>query len=342
MTGKGSSAPLIVVSGPTASGKTALAIRLAKEVEGEIVNLDSVQLYKHFNIGSAKPGAKELEQVRHHLISILEPTERCNVARYVELAEKSVSEVSERDHRVILAGGTTMYLTCLLQGLDDLPEAESSLRQELENLTSEELLERLKKLDPASAERISANDKVRMVRALESSIISGRPSSQSRLIDREPSHKALVIVLCLKRPVLYRRINQRVLDMLEAGLIQETRRIVQEYGSDAPALRSLGYAQVLSFLRGDLPEESLLEEISKYTRRFAKRQTTYWRNEPVKRGWLSDPAQQSGQKGDLTMMQWSWRDLLSLTRQVSQQGLERTRVIYLDAEYLTASMNSNI
>ena len=280
--------PLIVVSGPTASGKSNLAIELAKELDAEIINIDSVQVYKELQIGAAKLSKTEMRGIPHHLIDVFEPNETCNVARYCELAESVISEIRSRKKRVILAGGTTMYITCLLEGLEDLPDKDPVLRQELEKLSNFDLVEKLKVKDPEVLTRISHNDRIRLVRALESTIISGKPSSAARkkhLESKKARYNALVLVLVRERNELYERINKRTAEMLSSGLVEETKNLIDKYGSDIQCLKSLGYAQVVDYLNGNLPEEKLQEMISMFTRRFAKRQLTYWRNEPAKKNW---------------------------------------------------------
>jgi tRNA dimethylallyltransferase len=288
VTAKNDKPSLIVVSGPTASGKSAFAVNLAREINAEIVNIDSVQIYKELKIGAAKLSEEEMKGVPHHLIGVLSPAETCNVATYCRLAQNSISEIHARGKNVILVGGTTMYITCLLQGLDDLPDTDKNLRYELESLSNEELIERLKKHDPESLENISGRDKVRLVRALEAFLLSGKAASLSRKehsLQNNPDYKALILVLCREREELYLRINERAVFMIEQGLIEETEKLILKYGKDIPALKSLGYSQVVEYLDGKIKKEELAGTIAMFTRRFAKRQLTYWRNEPKKKGW---------------------------------------------------------
>lgn len=285
------SGPSLIVTGPTASGKTSLAISLATLIKGEIVNLDSVQVYREFDIGSAKPPISERGGIPHHLVDYIAPGESHDVGRFVQEAWRQIEDIKNRNLLPILCGGTGMYLTSLLHGLAELPARNSPLRRDLEKLSDEELRSRLLELDAQSANKIHHHDRVRMIRAIESSTMSG--SSHARIIGehRYSSVKvpALILVLLWPRDALYSRINRRVEEMLEGGLIDETKSLMERYGENIQGLDALGYSQCREYLKGKLPLEDLGEEISKGTRRFAKRQLTFWRNEPSKRGWIIRP-----------------------------------------------------
>ncbi|MCB9030470.1 MAG: tRNA (adenosine(37)-N6)-dimethylallyltransferase MiaA [Deltaproteobacteria bacterium] len=288
---------LLTISGPTASGKSGLAVRVAKELDGEIVNLDSVQIYKEFDIGSAKITAEEMDNVPHHLIDIKEPTEQCNVSEIVELAKSSIAEIHARGKQVIVVCGTGMYLKHLLYGLAELPERDESLRAELEARNLDELYSELQNVDPKTAARLHPNDKVRIVRALEVYHLSGTAISESQA-DHDfgaLNYTSLNLVLCWARHLLYDRINQRVDLMLEHGLIEEVKQIVKRHGRDLPALKTLGYAQAIDFIDSVLDFEQLREQIAQETRRFAKRQMTFWRNQPLALGWKMAPKQGEGE-----------------------------------------------
>lgn len=345
MTAKSGSKPLIVVSGPTASGKSGFAIKLAKEINAEIINIDSVQVYSGFNIGAAKCSEKEMEEIPHHLIDVIPADGSCNVANYCELAKKVIGDIHRRGKEVILTGGTTMYITCLLQGLDDLPDSDSELRQELEALESTELVGRLKIHDPESLKVISPQDRIRLVRALEASIISGKPASQSKRenkLNTVPEYQAFIIILCRKREELYQRINQRVSQMMSSGLIEETKSLIAKYGKNLPGLKSLGYAQVMQYLNAEIKLEEVEETIAMLTRRFAKRQMTYWRNEPPKKNWSVRPnetdkfleidldEESKGKKG-IRVLDWDFgKVVFELVESLDQA--DRSEVWYLSAD----------
>lgn len=285
------SAPILVVSGPTASGKSDLALRLAVDLDGEIVNLDSVQVWRGFDIGAAKLPREQRLGIQHHMIDIRGPGETFNAAAYLREAEKAIADIRGRGRLPILAGGTTMYLTLLLHGLAKMPAGDPVLRADLEAHSSTELHAMLAARDPQAATRLHVNDRLRVIRALETVMISGQSCSDGRAAHAygEQRHKALMLVPLWPREELYKRIDQRSQLMLAAGLIEETKALLELYGPDAPALQSLGYAQGLSYLKGEIAEADLAGLISQFTRRYAKRQMTYWRNEPAKRGWICRP-----------------------------------------------------
>jgi tRNA dimethylallyltransferase len=285
----------VVVSGPTASGKSAFGIALARELRGEIVNVDSVQVYRGLDIGSAKVSSEERAMVPHRLLDIREPNEPMNAGEFRDLALKAVSEISARGHLPVLVGGTTMYLTVLLHGIVSLPETPKEVRKAVAALSPEEQFLELSRVDPATAARLHSNDSQRVSRALEIWRISGRPPSE---LHSEHSFSSrdlvgLVIVLCRDRDDLYERINRRAEEMVHQGILEEA-RVVRERFGEVSALETVGYKQALQVLKGELAHERLAGEIALYTRRFAKRQMTYLRNEPAKRGWLVVPCEGDG------------------------------------------------
>ncbi len=283
--------PILVVSGPTAIGKSGLAVRLAHSLNAEIVSLDATQIYRGADIGSAKITISEQQGVPHHLLDALDPDQQCNVSDYLKKARSAIKAIQDRGKLALVVGGSNLYLTGLLHGLAELPAATPELRAELTALTTEELLKELQICDPLSAERIKPNDRLRLQRALEVFRVTGRP--QSAIVAehdfRGAEYQALILLLVEDRTALYERIDQRVINMLEAGLIEETRQLRDRFGATAPVLKSLGYSQALDFLEGRLPEGELAAQIAQGTRRFAKRQATFWKNEPAKRGWSEAP-----------------------------------------------------
>ena len=285
------SAPLLVVSGPTACGKSELALRLAADLDGEIINLDSVQVWRGFDVGAAKLPFAEQRGIPHHLIDICGPGEKFSAAAYLRRAESAIAEIRSRGRLPIFVGGTTMYLTMLLHGLAKMPAGDPALRAELEAKSSEELHGMLAARDARAAEKLHLNDRLRVIRALESIMLSGESCSAGREAHayKEERHRALMLVPLWPREELYRRIEVRSQRMLAAGLVEETKKLLEMYSSEAPAFNSIGYSQVLSHLKGEIAEGNLAGLISQFTRRYAKRQMTYWRNEPAKRGWLCRP-----------------------------------------------------
>jgi tRNA dimethylallyltransferase len=280
----------LAVCGPTASGKSALGIHLAKSLNGEVVNIDSVQVYQGLDIGSAKVSEGEREGVRHHLLDILPPDRQMNAGEYRGLALSALHDISSRGRVPILVGGSGMYLTVLLQGIAKVPSTPPEVRQAVAALPPGEQFRELQAVDPITAARLHPNDTQRVSRALEIYRLTGRaPSSlfeEHRFSGGEVV--ALILVICRSREELYERINQRSKAMVEGGLLEETKEIMNAYG-DIPVLTTLGYKQARDVIQGQLDPAEIVSEISLHTRRFAKRQMTYLRNEPKKRGWIVQP-----------------------------------------------------
>ena len=351
-------APLIIVGGPTASGKSGVAIALAKDFEAHVLNIDSVQIYNDFNIGSGKITAEESRGVAHHLIDKLNPDEHCDAALYRKFSDDAISEIRDLDKQVIGVAGTTLYLKAMLHGLAELPAADEDLRQKLEASTSEELYGELAELDPETAATLHENDRLRVIRALEAMKHSGTKLSDlhSQHESKKVIHPALVLVLCWDRQTLYERIERRVESMLVDGLLHETKAIVEQYGKELEPLKTLGYKQVMQYLSGELDIDSLHEEISLHTRRFAKRQFTWWRNEPAKLDWacfpesgaedlliggLSDRSPPSATGADIGVIQKNYSELVQLINERCKEPLEGIEVVYLDAEHLLTSLDPN-
>ena len=277
---------LLVIAGPTASGKTALAVELAERCGGEIVSADSQQLYRWFDIGTAKPGAGELRRVPHHLVSVVEPTEQLNAGRYRELAEAAIADIRARGRRPIVVGGTGLYLRVLLHGVMPGPGASGEIRARIKRQAAEHgreaLHRRLAEVDPESAARILPRDLVRVERALEIYELTGAAASAGRRAHgfRELRHPFRMYVLDPPREALYSAIDARVQRMFERGLLEEVRSLVARGFRDAPPMRSLGYAQALEVVEGKLSVEAAIEVAARQTRRYAKRQLTWFRKEP--------------------------------------------------------------
>lgn len=283
--------PLLVVSGPTASGKSSLAVDLALDLSAEVINVDSVQLYQGFDIGSAKILESEQCGVPHHLLDIAKPTEQFNAGRFVDLAYEQIARLEAQGKLAILAGGTNLYISSVLHGLAKLPGANQALRDKLEEHKSDDLHKMLKEADPEASQRLHINDRKRIIRALETYFLAGnRLSSQlAHHAKNRTCLKCLIIVLCWDRNQLYERINRRSEKMVSDGLLEEVQRLIEYYGEALPALKTIGYAEAVKVLKREVGESEMVEQIAQNTRRFAKRQMTFWRNEPLKRGWKTRP-----------------------------------------------------
>ena len=288
-------ARLLVICGPTASGKSDLALSLAARFDAEIVNADSMQLYRGMDIGTAKVTPEQRREIRHHLIDIADPDENVSAARYAEEADRAIAEILSRGKRVIVVGGTGLYIRALLKGLVDSPsgsgEVRSRLQQEARERGNQAMLDELMEVDPESAGRMHPNNLVRIIRALEVYRITGIPLSryQQEHGFSSPRYQALQIGLEVERSELYRRIEQRVDGMLAAGLVDEVRRLLQAgYSRQDKALRGIGYKEIISFLDGECTCAEAVELIKRDTRRYAKRQMTWFRaeNEII---WLEHP-----------------------------------------------------
>jgi len=280
----------VAICGPTASGKSALSLEVARAIDGEVVNVDSVQVYRGLDIGSAKLSVAERGGIPHHMLDVFSPQEAVNVARFRDEALRSIADISTRSKLPVLVGGSGMYFTTLLHGLAEVPATSPEIRQGVAIMSGEEMYAELMRVDAESAQRLHERDRQRVSRALEIYRMTGRKPSE---LLREHTFAqqdvvSLVVVLCRPRDELYRRINERASVMISSGLIDETQKIIESYGRIAP-LTTLGYKQALDYIDGIISFDALATEISLHTRRFAKRQMTYWRNEPRKRGWAVRP-----------------------------------------------------
>ncbi|WP_309889981.1 tRNA (adenosine(37)-N6)-dimethylallyltransferase MiaA [Archangium sp.] len=277
---------LTVIAGPTASGKTAIAIELARRHGGEIVSADSQQVYRFFDIGTAKPSAEELAAVPHHLISGVDPLEPFSAAEYQRRADAAIEEISSRGRPVFVVGGTGMYLRILLHGLVEAPGADPELRAELEALAAAEGREavhrKLAEVDPETAAKLPPQDLVRTIRALEIHKQTGKPASEFRrehafAPDRYPFR---MYVLNPPREALYRTIDARTAAMFQRGLVEEVRELIARGFAEAAPMRSVGYVQAKAVVDGQLSVDEAIQQTAQETRRYAKRQLTWFRKEP--------------------------------------------------------------
>jgi len=277
---------LTVVAGPTASGKSALAVQLARVLDAELVSADSQQLYRHFDIGTAKPSAEELEAVPHHLVSVLDPLDRCSAARWAKLADEAIADIHARGKRVVVVGGTGLYLRVLLHGVVDAPGSDQALRDRWEALADEQgeaaLHALLAQVDPAEARRLPPADRVRIIRALEIHALTGEPASARRASHgfQEARYPYVLHVLDPPRQALYAAINARAQAMFDQGLVDETRALVEQGYRAAAPMESVGYAQALECLDGTMTLEQAVADTAQKTRHYAKRQWTWFKKEP--------------------------------------------------------------
>ncbi len=286
-------ARIAVIAGPTASGKTALAVALARRVGGEIVNADSQQVYRGLDVGTAKPTAEERAAAPHHLLDVVAPGEGMDAARFVALADAASAEVAARGRVPIVAGGTGLYLRALLHGVVPAPGRDPALRarleEEAERLGRPALHARLAAVDPAAAARIRPNDLVRIVRALESAAGGVPPSAlHAAHAFREDRHDAVIVALDPPRAALHARIDARVREMFAAGILDEARALVARFGEAVPARLPIGYAEAVAVVRGALDPEEAIRRVQVAHRRYARRQVIWLRRE---RGvaWLAPP-----------------------------------------------------
>ena len=272
---------LTVLAGPTASGKSSLALSLARQIGAEIVGADSQQVYRHFDVGTAKPSAAEASAVPHHLVSVVDPLEAFSAARYQSLADAAIADIHARGKRVIVAGGTGLYLRVLLHGVVAAVGTDPSVRRALEQHDDATLHARLKQVDPATAARLPVADRVRIIRALEIQQLSGRPASEHRAehafaADRYPFR---LWVLSPPREALYAAINARTRQMFEGRLLDEVRALVAAGYKEAAPMRSVGYVEALAVVEGRLTLEAAIAEAAQRTRHYAKRQLTWFKKE---------------------------------------------------------------
>ena len=274
------SSPLLVILGPTASGKTDAALAVARETGAEIVSVDSMQVYRGMDVGTAKPSPAERAAVPHHLIDVVGPDEPFTVARFVELAEGVIADARQRGVPLVLTGGTPLYYKALFEGLFEGPPADEAVRGRLRALSGEELFRRLSEVDPAAAARIHRNDQKRLVRALEVFEQTGQPISsfQTHWVGGTRRHDAVWVGLKWDKDALNRRINARVKLMIDAGWPDEVRRLLATYPTlSHTAAEATGYKELIDHARGRLPLDEALEQIKIATRQLARRQMKWFR-----------------------------------------------------------------
>lgn len=275
---------VIVICGPTASGKTALSIELAKKINGEIVSADSMQIYKDMDIGTAKPTKQEMGEIKHYLLDFVSPEDRYSVAQYKQDAKKAIKEIINKGKAPIIVGGTGLYVDSLIYEIEynDI-KLDEEYRKKLEKIAEEQGLEELYKkaveIDPEAMKKISQNDKKRIMRVLEIYHSTGKTKTEQEKESRKNpvEYDYRVFAINWDREILYQRINKRVDIMVEQGLIEEVKEILNKYDKFPTAMQGLGYKEVVDYLNGIYTKEEMIEKIKLETRRYAKRQLTWFR-----------------------------------------------------------------
>ena len=273
--------PVIYITGATASGKSALAMRLANRLGGEIISVDSMQVYCGMNIGTAKPSAQEQNEIQHHLIDVAQLSEAFDAAQFVSLAQQALKLIWKRGRVPIFCGGTGLYFRALIEGLGERPPGDESLRDELAQMPIESLVTELSIKDPEAAKQVDLKNSRRLLRAIEVIRLTGRPYSEQRIgwnnVDKAPQN-----LFCISRDVdvLNQRIHKRVDEMFNQGLVEETQTLIKKgLRNNRNACQALGYRQVLDLLDGKLDLENVVHQVKTKTRQFAKRQRSWFRNQ---------------------------------------------------------------
>lgn len=275
---------VIVICGPTASGKTRLSIELAKKINGEIISADSMQIYKEMDIGTAKVSKEETQGIKHYMIDIISPNQRFSVSGYKIEAEKAIEEILAKGKTPIIVGGTGLYINSLIYNIKyPKIEFDDGYRKYLEKRAAEEGLEALYneayKIDKRAAEQISKNDKKRIIRILEIYKETGKTKTELEIESRreEPKYDYKIFAINMERSTLYDRINKRVDIMFEQGLVQEVKKIYEKYEKFPTAMQGLGYKEVVEYLTGNCTYQEMVEKIKLESRRYAKRQITWFK-----------------------------------------------------------------
>lgn len=275
---------VIVICGPTASGKTTLSIQLAQKINGEIISSDSMQIYKDMNIGTAKPDQQEMQGIKHYLLDFVEPNQRYSVADYKKDAENAIEDILQKGKVPIIVGGTGLYVDSLIYGIE-YPniEFDENYRKKLEKRAEKEGLEKLyeeaRKIDPQAMEKISRNDQKRILRVLEIYNATGKTKTEQEIESRknEVKYDYKVFAINMDREKLYDRINKRVDIMIQKGLIEEVENLLKKYNEFPTAMQGLGYKEVVEYLQGKVLKEDMIENIKRESRRYAKRQITWFK-----------------------------------------------------------------
>ncbi|MBQ7767443.1 MAG: tRNA (adenosine(37)-N6)-dimethylallyltransferase MiaA [Oscillospiraceae bacterium] len=280
---------IICIAGPTASGKTALSIALAKELGGEIVSCDSMQVYKRMDIGTAKPTAEEMDNIPHHMLSVAEPWEDFSVGKYCDMATPIVDDILARDKTAIIVGGTGLYMDALIRGNAFAPCPSTGCRERLEKLANAEgieaVIQQLREVDPESAQRLHPSDQKRIIRAMEVYLETGKTITQHNLETQQIPPRYNPVWFALEdadRATLYERIDRRVEEMLRQGLLEEIKSLLKEgVPEKCTAMQAIGYKEFVDALAGRSSIETATELVQQASRKYAKRQLTWFRRNPA-------------------------------------------------------------
>lgn len=276
----------IIITGPTASGKSSLTVSLAEEIDGEIISVDSRQCFKRIDIGTAKPSKEQLQRIPHYNISVLDVDEEDSVADFKKRSEQYTAEIESKGKAVIYCGGSTLHIQSLIQPLDDMPDADPEnvemLNQKAEEKGLEDLFEKLEEVDPEYAQKMDGHNRQRIIRALDVWHQTGKPFSSFHSDDPITlPENMLLFALNHPRKILHERISKRADQMLEDGLVEETKRLLEEgFDRNLQAFNTVGYKQVIQFLDGEISKEQMVKDMKTATRRYAKRQITWLRRWP--------------------------------------------------------------
>ena len=278
---------LIILAGPTASGKTSVSIDLAKRIGGEIISADSMQVYRGMDVGTAKIKADEMQGVKHYLINVLDPTEDFNIVKFQDMVKYSIGEIKRNGHIPILVGGTGFYIQSVIYDIDfdtqdDNGDIRKALEEEYDNKGADFMYEKLKKIDSVSAENIHKNNKKRIIRAIEYFLINSAPISAHNESQRKKNspYDFRFFVLNPPRDILYDRINKRVDKIVEKGLVDEVKSLIESGLSiDSISMQGIGYKEIVEYLEGNIPLDKAVENIKQNTRHMAKRQVTWFKRE---------------------------------------------------------------
>ncbi len=270
--------PLIVITGPTATGKTDFSIKLAREIGGEVISADSMQVYKGLDVGTDKVSKEIRDEIPHYLIDVVEPNEKFSVADFVKEADRAVREIWEKGKYPIVVGGTGFYIRALLYGLPKTPPSREEIRKELSEIETEKLYEEVKKVSPEYAEKVGKRDRKRLMRALEVYRITGKPITAFKLEQEKPRYPFLGYFLYRDRRELYKRIEDRVESQVKRGLIEEAKKLLS-YDEKLTALQALGYKEMKGYLQGEMELKEAKELLKRRTKEFAKRQFTWFKRE---------------------------------------------------------------
>ena len=270
----------IVIGGPTGVGKTSLSIKLAKLLNAVIINCDSMQIYKYMDIGTAKIREDEKEGIPHYMFDIVDPIDKYSVGDYYRDVNELLKDFEKQNKNVILVGVTGLYINSIVKGLSKLPEADLSLRKVFENLSTEELYEKLKELDNEAAEEIHPNNRVRVERALEVCLLTNDKFSKlNKQNIKGNNYNFIQIALETDRKILYDRINYRVELMIENGLVEEAKNIYEKYNTEKNKIKAIGYKELFDYFDGLISQEEAIEIIKKESRHYAKRQFTWFKRD---------------------------------------------------------------